>query len=43
VEIPSTRLHFCPAEKCVYFSELTIRFEAAACVMQKLVATVTED
>jgi len=43
VEIFSTRLCFCPAEKCVYFSELTVRFEAAARIMQKLVAAVTED
>jgi hypothetical protein len=43
MEIPTTRLYFGPAEKCVYFSELTIRFEAAACIMQKLVTAITED
>jgi len=43
VEILSTRLCFCPAEKCAYFSELTVRSEAAACIMQELVTAVTED
>jgi hypothetical protein len=37
------KIVFCPAEKYVFFSELTVRFEAAACIMQKLVTAITED
>jgi hypothetical protein len=34
---------FLPCWESAYFSELTVRLEAAACIMQKLVTAVTED